>query len=113
MGVIKKLLLLGVGAAAGKAVLEKRRKSQLGSRGPNTDIAVVVDTPTGTDPNAKYTTAGFEDKSIGQAVNQDAELAERLLAESDGDKAEAERRFMNESAGAPKLRAQEHDSESG
>lgn len=69
--------------------------------------------PTGTDPSAKYTAAGFEDKSIGQAVTQDTELAERLLAESHGDKAEAERRFLEESAGAPKLQSQERETGAG
>jgi hypothetical protein len=113
VGMMKKLFLLGVGGAAGKVLLDKRRGTQRESGGPNAGVAGVVDTPTGTDPNAKYTAAGFEDKSIGQAVNQDAELAERLLAESDGDTAEAERRFQEESAGAPKLQAQARDTEPG
>jgi hypothetical protein len=112
VGMMKKLFLLGVGGAAGKVLLDKRRGTQR-EPGPNAGVAGVVDTPTGTDPNAKYTAAGFEDKSIGQAVNQDAELAERLLAESDGDTAEAERRFQEESAGAPKLQAQARDTEPG
>lgn len=99
MRVMRKLLLVGVGAAAGKVLLDRRRQSR----------GVVVDTATGTDPNAKYSAAGFEDKSLGQAVNQDAVLADRLLAESHGNEAEAEQRFREESAGAPKLRAQEHD----
>jgi hypothetical protein len=63
------------------------------------------DTPTGTDPDATYAEPGYEDKSMGQAVDQDRELAERLLEESGGDPEEAARRFEEESAGAP---AREH-----
>lgn len=64
------------------------------------------DTATGTDPNAKYEWPGFEDKSLGQAVNQDQELVERLLAESP-DISTAEARFGVESAGAPALARQQ------
>lgn len=60
-----------------------------------------TDTPTGTDPDATYDEPGYEDKSIGQATEQDAELADELVEESGGDRAEAERRFEQESAGAP------------
>lgn len=59
------------------------------------------DTPTGTDPDAKYDQPGYEDKSIGQATEQDSELAEKLLDEEGGDEAAAEERFEKESAGAP------------
>lgn len=59
------------------------------------------DTATGTDPDAKYDQPGYEDKSIGQAVDQDRELAEELLDEEGGDEAAAARRFEDESAGAP------------
>ncbi len=59
------------------------------------------DTRTGTDPEAKYEQPGYEDKSLGQAVNQDQELTERLVEETDGDLEEAEERFEEESAGAP------------
>jgi hypothetical protein len=65
------------------------------------------DTATGTDPDAKYDQPGYEDKSIGQAVDQDRELAEELLDEEDGDEAAAARRFEDESAGAPALHRQE------
>lgn len=58
------------------------------------------DTPTGTDPAAKYDRPGYEDKSLGQATAQDAELADRLVAESPSLE-EAERRFDAEAAGAP------------
>jgi hypothetical protein len=60
-----------------------------------------TDTPTGTDPDAKYVEPGYEDKSLGQAVEQDEELAEELLDETGGDEEEAARRFESESQGAP------------
>jgi hypothetical protein len=60
-----------------------------------------TDTPTGTDPDAKWSEPGYEDKSLGQAVDQDQQLAEQLVEETGGDQAEAERRFEQESAGAP------------
>jgi hypothetical protein len=59
------------------------------------------DTATGTDPDAKYEQPGYEDKSLGQAGNQDQELVDDLLEETGGDTAEAARRFERESAGAP------------
>lgn len=59
-----------------------------------------TDTPTGTDPDAEYEEPGYEDKSIGQAVEQDDDLAEDLLEETGGDTEEAERRFEKESHGA-------------
>jgi hypothetical protein len=61
------------------------------------------DTPTGTDPDAKYEQPGYEDKSLGQAVSQDEELVDELMDETGGDVDEAERRFDQESAGAPTL----------
>jgi hypothetical protein len=64
------------------------------------------DTPTGTDPRAKYEEPGYEDKSFGQAVGQDQELANELAAESGGDVDEAERRFEEESAGSPAIKKQ-------
>jgi hypothetical protein len=67
------------------------------------------DTPTGTDPDAKYAQPGYEDKSIGQAVNQDQQLVDRLLDETHGDTSAAESRFASESAGAPALARQEHN----
>lgn len=66
-----------------------------------------TDTPTGTDPDAKYDEPGYEDKSLGQAVNQDAELVDDLLEETDGDVEEVERRFEEESAGSPALKRQQ------
>ncbi len=63
------------------------------------------DTATGTDPDAKYEQPGYEDKSLGQAVNADQDLADDLVEET-GDLEEAEKRFNEESAGAPKLAEQ-------
>lgn len=72
-----------------------------------------TDTATGTDPDAKWSEPGYEDKSLGQAVQQDEELAERLLEEEDGEE-DAERRFESESAGAPAIERQRNqDGESG
>ncbi len=68
-----------------------------------------TDTPTGTDPDAKYEQPGYEDKSFGQAVDQDQELVDELLEETDGDTDEAERRFREESAGAPAAERQSTD----
>jgi hypothetical protein len=59
-----------------------------------------TDTPTGTDPDAKWDQPGYEDKSLGQAVDQDAELADDLLEESGGDADAASRRFEEESHGS-------------
>jgi hypothetical protein len=68
------------------------------------------DTATGTDPDAKYDVAGYEDKSLGQAVNQDQKLVDELLEETGGDVEAAERRFAQESAGAPAI-ARQHDAD--
>lgn len=59
-----------------------------------------TDTPTGTDPDAEWNEPGYEDKSLGQAVDEDRQLADDLLEKSGGDEAEAERRFEDESHGA-------------
>jgi hypothetical protein len=64
------------------------------------------DTATGTDPNARYDHPGYEDKSFGQAVSDDEELAERLLDETDGDVEAAEERFDAESSGSPAIKRQ-------
>lgn len=66
------------------------------------------DTPTGTDPDARYDEPGYEDKSLGQAVAEDAERVDRLVEESDGDLEEAEERFEEESSGAPARERQGH-----
>jgi hypothetical protein len=67
------------------------------------------DTATGTDPDAKYEQPGYEDKSLGQAVNQDMELVDELVDEEGGDTARAEARFAEESAGSPTLERQQRD----
>ncbi len=64
------------------------------------------DTATGTDPDAKYDAPGYEDKSLGQAVNEDMETVDQLVAQSGGDLAAAEARFQQASAGAPALARQ-------
>lgn len=65
-----------------------------------------TDTPTGTDPDAPYEEPGFEDKSLGQAVDQDEELVEDLLEETGGEEEEAEREFEERSTGAPARESQ-------
>ena len=65
-----------------------------------------TDTPTGTDPDAKYEQPGYEDKSFGQAVDQDQELVDELLDDTEGDVDEAAKRFEEQSAGAPARRRQ-------
>ena len=72
-----------------------------------TDVPAGTDTPTGTDPDAKYEQPGYEDKSFGQAVDADAELAERI-AEEEPDAEAAEERFEEEATGAPALDRQQH-----
>ena len=64
------------------------------------------DTVTGTDPEAKYDRPGYEDKSFGQAGNQDQELVDRLVEDAHGDLDEAAERFEEQSAGAPALARQ-------
>ncbi len=59
------------------------------------------DTPTGTDPDAKYDRPGYEDKSFGQAVDADQALADEV-ADHDDPAAEFEER----SAGAPAIARQ-------
>lgn len=73
------------------------------------DATTATDTPTGTDPDAKYEQPGYEDKSIGQAGNQDQELVEDLLEATDGDTDAAAERFEEESAGAPTIARQKRD----
>jgi hypothetical protein len=72
----------------------------------NAPTAVGRDTATGTDPDAKYEQPGFEDKSLGQAVNQDMELVDQLIEEEAGDETRAAERFADESAGSPTLKRQ-------
>ena len=74
---------------------------------PNDPSAGGRDTATGTDPDAKYEQPGFEDKSLGQAVNQDMELVDELIEEEGGDLDRAAKRFERESAGSRVLERQE------
>ena len=87
--------------------------SALTESGASRIPAAGTDTPTGTDPDAKYDHPGYEDKSFGQAVNADQELVETLLDEAGGDEGVAEKEFADRSAGAPALhrQAQEADAE--
>jgi hypothetical protein len=98
-----KLAVLGALAYAAKRAWDYYTGPQTQSRLPEPGH----DTATGTDPNAKYSVAGYEDKSLGQAVNQDMELADRLMDETGGDMQRAEERFNEESAGAPALERQQ------
>src|SRR4051794_11327823 len=77
-----------------------------GTEGSGARTPVGRDTPTGTDPFAKYAQPGYEDKSFGQAVKADQELADELVREERGNFDAAERRFETESAGAPALARQ-------
>jgi hypothetical protein len=69
------------------------------------------DTPTGTDPDAKYEQPGYEDKSLGQAVDQDRDLVDELAEAHPGDPDAAEKEFAERSAGAPTLARQREDDE--
>jgi hypothetical protein len=66
-----------------------------------------TDTATGSDPDAKYEQPGYEDKSFGQAVDADQDLADRIAAEEPDEDA-AQARFERESAGAPAIDRQQH-----
>lgn len=80
---------------------------------PEASVPAGTDTRTGTDPGAKYEQPGYEDKSFGQAVGQDQELADRLVDEADGDTIEAERQFRDQSAGAPAAERQSRSQSTG
>ena len=116
MRFMTKLALLGSAAYAAKRAYDnfaaQRSEGTSGGTPPSGDrVRVGYDTPTGADPNAKYTHPGYEDKSFGQAVNEDQELVDRLVRDSDGDLDDAAIAFRNESAGAPALERQEHTQE--
>jgi hypothetical protein len=114
-----KLALLGGAAYAAKWVYDthvaprQQAGQQLAGGGSVTDerARVGYDTPTGTDPGAKYSEPGYEGKSFGQAVNHDQELVDRLVQDSDGNLREAAQAFRDESAGAPALERQEQTRE--
>jgi hypothetical protein len=72
-----------------------------------------TDTATGTDPEATYDQPGYEDKSLGQAVQQDRQLVDDLMEATGGDEDAAAARFEQESAGRTTLRRQRAEHESG
>jgi len=74
------------------------------------DMPPGQDTPTGTDPDAAYVEPGYEDKSFGQAVDADRELAERIAAE-EPDEETASERFDEEATGSPAIQRQRGDAE--
>lgn len=86
---------------------DRRNGEPDATSGSTNEVPPGRDTPTGTDPDAKYEQPGYEDKSFGQAVNQDQELADELLEETGGDEQEAAERFEEESAGAPTIERQQ------
>lgn len=118
MRFMTKLALLGGAAYAAKRAYDNYVAGQqsapqsggnVGSAGDR--VRVGYDTPTGTDPNAKYVEPGYEGKSFGQAVKQDQELVDRLVKDNNGDLDEAASTFRTESAGAPALDRQERAQE--
>lgn len=105
--ITKVALLTGVAYAAKRAYEAYMASGRQYSPG---GTPIGYDTPTGTDPAAKYSEPGYQDKSFGQAVAQDQELADRLMQESRGNVDEADTRFREMSAGAPALERQERGS---
>jgi hypothetical protein len=59
------------------------------------------DTATGTDRDAKYDEPGYEDVSLGQAVDRDQQLADDLAQRHGDDEAAASAEFDEKSAGSP------------
>ena len=104
-----KLAVLGMAAYGASQLYAQATKKYAPQAGSNAGRSVGRDTATGTDPNAKWSEPGYEDKSLGQAVNQDAVLVDRLVQETGGDLDAAEARFNEESAGAPALERQRQD----
>jgi len=106
---IFKLALFAAIAYGAKTLYDNWQASQTRAGSTADGSRQGYDTPTGTDPGAKYRAPGYEDKSLGQAVNQDQQLVDRLVRETGGDLGRAEERFRSESAGAPALARQEPD----
>lgn len=108
---MRKLLKLGMFAGiayAAKMAYDNFRAAQGPARSTSGSGTTGYDTPTGTDPGAKYDRPGYEDKSFGQAVAADQRLADEI-AHDTGNFDEAEDRFRRESAGAPAIARQERD----
>src|SRR4051794_33599094 len=115
MRFLTKVALLGGVAYAAKWAYDNKISARQADNGTSVSgagdrVRVGYDTPTGTDPNAKYSQPGYEGKSFGQAVGQDQELVDRLVEER-GDGDGAEQAFRAESAGAPALDRQERTNE--
>jgi hypothetical protein len=116
MRFLTKLALLGGAAYAAKwaydnYVAPDQQSTDNASSTTGEPVRIGYDTPTGTDPNAKYAEPGYEGKSFGQAVNQDQELVDRLVQDNNGDMDEAASEFRDASAGAPALERQERAQE--
>lgn len=107
---LMKLGVVGLAAYGGRTLWNRYGRDALaawkGTDGGGAETPVGRDTPTGTDPLAKYEQPGYEDKSFGQAVKADQALADQLVREERGNLAAAEQRFDTESAGAPALARQ-------
>lgn len=105
-----KLAVVGLAAYGGYTLWDRFGRDALeawkGTQGEGARTRVARDTPTGTDPFAKYAQPGYEDKSFGQAVKADQDLVDELMREERGNVDAAERRFETESAGAPALARQ-------
>lgn len=110
-----KMAVLGLAAYGGKVLYDQQVRPRLAERGDGGPTgsagATGWDTPTGTDPDAKYTEPGFQDVSFGQAVDRDMQLADRLLEETGGDRRAAASRFEREATGAPTLARQQSEAE--
>jgi hypothetical protein len=119
MRLVTKLVILGAAAYGAKVAYDKyvaagAQSDDMAASGANpsgSSVRIGYDTPTGTDPAARYSTPGYEDKSFGQAVNEDQALVERLVNDSGGDLDGAEDAFRRASAGAPAIERQQRDAE--
>ncbi len=104
------LVVLALVAYGAKWMYDNFARARDTERDQAPDGRIGFDTPTGTDPDAKYVAPGYEDKSFGQAVASDQVLVDDLIAQSEGDLDAAAARFRVASAGAPALeRQQSHD----
>ncbi len=101
-----RLVVLALAAYGGRVLWDRYGRDMVSSMRGVAGDDLGHDTPTGTDPTAKYDRPGYEDKSFGQAVKADQELADRLVREEHGDADAAAQRFERESAGAPALSRQ-------
>ncbi len=107
MRLVTKLALLGGVAYLGKRLYDSYAAPAGGASNATLGSRIGFDTPTGTDPAAKYSEPGYQGKSFGQAVDQDQRLVDELMRTSGGDVGAAEAQFREASAGAPVLDRQE------